>query len=133
MKSLGTLLLALLSLSLNAHDNEALSVDKVIDKELLLIFPNDNNVQPNKSDFEVIHTILMSNELGERFVTITLKNTSVDNRIFDHKQLMGLFANGKRRSPYESKVSFEGEETQTLTLSFGQSKFPLLQVYTRGR
>jgi hypothetical protein len=73
----------------------------------------------------------MSNEYGERKVTVTLENTSSGNRIFVSDQIMALYANGTRVSPHEKKISFKGKEIQTLTLSFNNSKYPILQVYTR--
>jgi len=61
---------------------------------------------------------------------ITLTNTSSGNRMLEHNHLMALFADGKRRNPLEYKLHFEGNETQSITVSFGESKFPILSLYS---
>jgi hypothetical protein len=72
----------------------------------------------------------MSNDLGERWAVITLTNTSSGSRILEHEHLMALFADGKRKSSLAFKVSFEGQETQSVTVSFGENKFPILSIST---
>lgn len=128
--TLGTLLFASLTHA-NTYDRDALTIDKSVNQDLEFQFPNDNNIYPEVSDFEVVNYVTMSNEYGERKVTITLHNSSTGNRIFVSDQVMALSANGKRVTPYEEKVSFKGKETQTLTLTFNSSKYPILKVYTR--
>ncbi|AKE52315.1 hypothetical protein [Kangiella geojedonensis] len=128
--TLGTLLFASLTHA-NTYDRDALTIDKSVNQDLEFQFPNDNNIYPEVSDFEVVNYVTMSNEYGERKVTITLHNSSTGNRIFVSDQVMALYANGKRVTPYEEKVSFKGKETQTLTLTFNSSKYPILKVYTR--
>lgn len=73
----------------------------------------------------------MSNEQGDRRVTVTLTNRSSGNRIFVSEQIMALFANGDRLSPIETKITFKGRETQTVTLNFGNHHYPILKVYTQ--
>lgn len=124
------LLLSMFSVAI-ADEHNALRVERVIDHDIELSFSNDAGIHPSKSDFKILNYILLSNDLGDRFATVTLKNTSSGNRIFGNKQLMGLFANGKRLSPLEREITFEGKEVLTFTVSFGRSKFPVLQVYTR--
>lgn len=115
----------------NYNENDALSIDKAITKDIDFQFPNDNNIYPDTSDFKVINYVTMSNEQGDRRVTVTLHNSSSGNRIFVSKQIMALFANGDRISPIERKVTFKGKETQTITLNFGTHHYPILSVYTR--
>lgn len=126
-----TSLLFASALDANNYERDALTIDKSINQDLEFQFPNDNSVYPEISDFEVVNYVTMSNEYGERKVTITLHNTSTGNRIFVSDQVMALYANGKRVTPYQEKVSFKGKETQTLTLTFNSSKYPILKVYTR--
>lgn len=114
----------------NNNDN-ALSIDKVITQDIDFQFPNDNNLHPDTSDFEVVNYVTMSNEQGAHQVTVTLHNSSSGNRIFVSKQIMALFANGDRISPIERKITFKGKETQTITLNFGTHHYPILSVYTR--
>lgn len=126
-----TSLLFASALDANNYERDALTIDKSVNQDLEFQFPNDNSVYPEISDFEVVNYVTMSNEYGERKVTITLHNTSTGNRIFVSDQVMALYANGERVTPYQEKVSFKGKETQTLTLTFNSSKYPILKVYTR--
>ncbi|WP_223669236.1 hypothetical protein [Kangiella shandongensis] len=114
-----------------SYDRDALTVDKTVEQDLEFQFPNDDSIQPEISDFAVLNYVTMSNEYGERKVVITLQNTSTGNRIFTNDQVMALYANGSRRVAHEERISFKGKETQTLTLSFAASKYPILKVYTR--
>lgn len=115
----------------NYNKNNALSIDKAITQDIDFQFPNDANIYPDVSDFEVINYVTMSNEQGARRVTVTLHNSSSGNRIFVSDQIMALFANGDRLIPVETKVTFKGRETQTLTLNFGDHHYPILKVYTQ--
>ena len=129
---LGTTLTVFGTTSLaNNYDRDALTVDRVVDQNIEFNFPNDNNIYPEVSDFKILNYVVMSNEYVERQVTVTLENSSSGNRIFVSDQIMALFANGKRVSPFEEKISFKGGETQTITLNFRNSKYPILRVYTR--
>ncbi|GAA0197828.1 hypothetical protein GCM10009123_01310 [Kangiella japonica] len=128
---LTTLLLASQASQLSANDRNALSIDRAISSDIEFNFPNDDNIYPDKSDFKVVNYVTMSNEYGQRKVTVTLQNTSSGDRIFVSEQIMALYANGHRSSPLEKKIRFKGREVQTLTLSFSTSEFPILQVYTR--
>ena len=122
--------LLLLSFSSNANETEVLTVDRVVSNNLELAFPNDKNIKPNSSDFELVNYVVMSNEVGERWAVVTLSNTSTGSRSLDQGHLMALFANGDRKSPQGVKDSFEGKETKSITVSFGESKFPILSIYT---
>ncbi|PXF63002.1 hypothetical protein [Kangiella spongicola] len=128
---LTTILLASQASQLSANDRNALSIDRAISSDIEFNFPNDDNIYPHKSDFKVVNYVTMSNEYGQRKVTVTLQNTSTGDRIFVSDQIMALYANGHRSSPFEKKIRFKGKEVQTLTLSFSTSEFPILQVYTR--
>jgi len=122
--------LMLFSLLIQAEETEVLTVDRSVSKNIRLSFPNDNNTKPKKSDFEIVNYVLMSNEVGERWSVITLTNLSSGNRDLEHEHLMALFADGSRISPLEYKLNFKGKETQTITTSFGQHKFPILSIYS---
>lgn len=123
-------LLAIFSFSSQATGTEALTVDRSLSNQLHLSFPNDRDIKPKESDFKIINYVLMSNELGERWSVITLTNTSSGNRMLEQHHLMALFADGKRRSPLAYKLPFEGNESQSITVSFGESKFPILSLYS---
>jgi len=113
-----------------AQSNEALSVDRMITKDIELSFPNDDDAKPKAGDFKIINYVLMSNEIGERWAVITLKNESSGTRVFDQEHLMALFADGTRKPPLDYKLNFQGEEIQTITVSFGEHKFPILTIYS---
>ena len=119
------------SFSSFAAEREVLTIDKAVPAGLHLSFPNDSNVQPNISDFNVVNYIIMSNENGERWEVITVKNESSGTRTLNESHLLGLFANGERFQPLKFKHSFGGEESTSLTIGFGEYKFPLLGVYSR--
>jgi len=123
------LLLLIPSLA-KAEVEEVLSVDRSVEKNIQLSFPNDRNIKPKQSDFEILNYVLMSNELGERWVVVTLTNASTGSREFGHQHLLGLFADGSRMSPLPYKLNFKGQETQSITVSFGVHKFPILSIYT---
>jgi len=112
----------------NAAETEVLTVDRIISKNLELAFPNDKNLKAKPSHFELMNYVLMSNELGERWAVLTVTNTSSGNRMLEQGHLMALFADGERKNPLEFTLNFEGSETQSITVSFGESKFPILSI-----
>ena len=122
--------LIFLSWTVQAEDTKVLTVDRSLSKSINLSFPNDSNIKPKKGDFEIVNYVLMSNEIGERWSVITLTNLSSGNRNFEHDHLMALFADGSRKSPLEYNLSFMGKETQSITVSFGEHKFPILRIYS---
>ena len=60
-----------------------------------------------------------------------MTNQSSGRRELEAKHLVALFADGSRHNPTEFKRTFKGNETQSITLNFGESKFPILSIYTR--
>jgi hypothetical protein len=119
------------SFTANADDDdEVLTVDRSVSKSIQLAFSNDNNITPKKSDFEVVNYVLMSNENGERWSVITLTNLAQGERSVNQEYLLALFADGSRSEPLIFTRNFKGKETQSLTLSFGVNKFPILSIYS---
>ena len=125
------LALILFSLGTQAEEQDVLTIDRSVSNNIKLAFPNDNNIKPQVGDFEIVNYFLMSNEIGERWAVITLTNLSSGNRELNQNHLMALFADGRRNSPLEYKLSFKGKETQSITVSFGEYKFPILNIYSR--
>ena len=123
-----TLALTFITFTCNADETEVLTVDRIVSKNLALAFPNDKNLKAKSSHFELVNYVLMSNEMGERWAVLTLTNTSTGNRMLEQDHLMALFANGERKYPLEFKLNFESSETQSITVSFGESKFPILSI-----
>lgn len=112
----------------NANELEVLTVDRIVSTNIELAFPNDENLKAKSSDFKLVNYVIMSNEIGERWAVLTLTNTSSGNRMLEHDHLMALFADGERKNPLELKLNFKGRETQSITVSFGESKFPILSI-----
>lgn len=113
-----------------AAQNNVLNVDRAIPNSMHLSFPNDNNITPKKSDFSILNYVLMSNEEGERWAVITLTNLASGKRELNQEQLLALFADGSRLTPSEFKLGFNGDQTQSVTVSFAEHKFPILSVYS---
>lgn len=112
-------------------EENVLMIDQMPDKNVQLAFPNEANIQPKSGDFSVISYVPMSSEDGDRWAIVTLKNTSSGSRILESQYLIGLFADGARRTPLEYKQTLNGGETVSITLAFGRHKFPLLSVIAR--
>lgn len=124
--------LALLFISFScASADDVFNIDRVVSENVEIKFTNDDDVQPDRSDFDVVNYVVMSNENGVRKAVVTLKNVSSGSRIFQSEQMLALFADGERRAPVAYKQKFKREETISMTLSFGQRLFPILQIYTR--
>lgn len=130
MKKYIVLALMVFSSAIQAEDTEVLNVDRSVANNINLSFPNDNNIKPKAGDFEIVNYVLMSNEMGERWSVITLTNLSSGNRDLEQDHLMALFADGSRKSPLQYKLNFKGNETQSITVSFGEYKFPILSIYS---
>ncbi|WP_042149198.1 MULTISPECIES: hypothetical protein [unclassified Pseudoalteromonas] len=111
-----------------ANEKEVLTVDRIISHNIELAFDNDTNEKPKLSEFQLVNYIVMSNDLGERWAVVTIKNQASGNRILENDHLMALFANGKRSNPAHLKINFDANETKSLTISFGENKFPLLSI-----
>ncbi|MEL0645969.1 hypothetical protein V6248_00910 [Pseudoalteromonas agarivorans] len=72
----------------------------------------------------------MSNDEGERWAVITLTNLASGKRELNQEHILGLFADGSRLTPSEFKLGFNGNQTQSVTVSFAEHKFPILSVYS---
>ena len=126
------MLLVLLVCSLTSYaDDTTLSIDRAVSGGVELAFPNEQNMQPEQSDFEVKNFVLMSNDVGERWAVVTLTNQASGRRTLTHKHLMAIVADGQRVIPIEFMQSFKANETLSVTITFGASKFPLLSIYSR--
>lgn len=122
----------LLWLSMPAHAQEdALTVEQRVPQNVALAFPNDQQLAPQISDFEVVNFVPMSNEVGERWAVVTLKNQASGRRTFNQTQIMALVGDGDRIHPNAISQVFEAKETLSIVVNFGVNKFPLLSVYTR--
>ncbi|WP_299494786.1 hypothetical protein [uncultured Shewanella sp.] len=123
-------ILLLLSFTAASTENEALNIDQVSVPASDLAFPNDRNIQPTRSSFMIQNYVLMSNDLGERWGVITIQNNSAGRRTLSEKHLLALLADGERIFPHHFSHSFKAHETQSITIAFGENKFPILSIYT---
>ena len=122
--------LLLLSWATQADTEGALTVDRSVSNNIHLSFPDDHNIKPKIGEFKIVNYVLMSNDDGERWSVITVKNLSSGNRSLEHEHLVALFADGQRKIPLQYQLNFKGKETQSITVSFGEYKFPILSIYT---
>ncbi|MGF1697892.1 hypothetical protein L4D20_03445 [Vibrio kyushuensis] len=124
---------ALLCLSFSAlsDDYEAINIEQVVSERFELAFPNEDNIEPNISDFTVINYILLSEEGGERWAVVTLKNESSSRRTLTEKHLLSTLANGDYIFPSNFSQSFKGNEVMSVIISFAVNKFPILSIKTR--
>ena len=113
-----------------ANQNNVINIERVVTQDLLIAFPNDKNIRAQSSDFEIKNYVMMSNDQGERWAVLTLANESTGTRTLEQYHLLATFADGERRNPYEFKLNFQGRETQSVTVNFGENKFPILTIQT---
>lgn len=92
-------------------------------------FTHESPLIPDNNDFELLHWQFMSNRIGERWAMITIKNTASGQRIFVRKDIVATFANGQQSFPVtEYSEKFQADEVKTLTIYFGERRFPLAFV-----
>ena len=141
MNKLLTLLLIALSFSFISNskadqdslENNVLTPDEAIIGSKLIEFPNESRIYPNKSDFKLLNSIIMSNLKGERWATITLRNEAHGKRTFNQDEVLALFADGSRQFPLSFEQDFKSQQTISLLVNFGTNQFPILKITTRNR
>ena len=136
--SVGLMLTCFLSSSVYAggiYPNEVITIDPVSPKFQAYPFIDDNLERekdlPDSSDVVIINQSLMSNEAGERWATVTLKNSAKGKRIFSEKNIYAMYADGSKGKPYQVRVKLNGGEIGSSLFYFGKHKFPILYVFTR--
>ncbi|MDN3682590.1 hypothetical protein QWZ04_19980 [Vibrio tapetis subsp. quintayensis] len=115
----------------SSEENETLTIDQVVVESVDLAFSNESNTQPELSEFGIQNYVLMSNDLGERWAVVTVKNKASGRRTLTQKHFLAVLANGDRIFPNEFSQFFNRNETMSVTISFGQNKFPILSIYSR--
>ncbi|MES9862281.1 MAG: hypothetical protein ABW157_09930 [Candidatus Thiodiazotropha sp. LLP2] len=131
-------LLLLLSITFTVHadeipENEVLTIDEPIPGSMEIEFTDADDLQPKFGDFLISNSLLMSNQLGERWAVLTIQNRSSSQRLLDREHIVALFANGEKRYPKYAEYTFYGKEHKTMTINFGESKFPIVKVEMRNR
>jgi hypothetical protein len=129
-----SIILLIFSITANADDipeNEVLTIDDPIPGSLHLEFSDADDLQPKIGDFKILSSLYMSNQLGERWATLTILNQSSSQRLLDRHYIVALFADGEKRHPLNIEHTFYGKEQITMTISFGKSKYPILRTEVR--
>ena len=110
-----------------------LLVDRSIPGTDQLRFLDEEELLPEPGDFEIVSSILMSSVSGERWATVTFRNSSPHQRIFTQDHILATFANGGKARPLHLKQVFEGHQVISLTLNFNVHKFPIVGLNIRSR
>ena len=119
------------SLAERTSKDATLTIDEPVPKGFVFEFEDEDNFEPKEGEFELLTSLIMSNNSGERWATITIYNQSSSQRLFDQEHVLALFANGEKRRPHEVAYKFKGHEEKTLLLNFGRNKFPILRIYSK--
>lgn len=124
-------MLLCLSFSVSSSESDTLNIEQVVSERVELALPNEDNIEPDLSDFTVKNYILLSNDLGERWAVVTLKNESNSSRTLTEKHLLSTLANGERVFPSDFSQTFKGREVMSVTINFSINKFPILSIQSR--
>jgi len=88
---------------------------------------------PRASDFIIISAYPMSNTNGDRWALVTLKNTSVGISSITNEALVALFADGSKRAARNLHERVNGKAQVSLSVCFGNTKFPIVKLLTQSR
>ena len=83
-------------------------------------------LKPRANDFELIHYAPMSNRNGERWVLITVKNTSAGRRFLKSEHIVATLVNEEQINPRDLNESVDGGKVFSKTIFFGVKKFPIV-------
>ncbi len=89
---------------------------------------NPLRIKPSKNDFELVDYSFMSSEAGERYALVTLKNTATGIRIFNEQHVVVIYGNCSYKKPHPIEEKFTNQETKTLMIKLGVSRFPALAL-----
>ncbi|MGK0236656.1 MAG: hypothetical protein ACKVGW_14935 [Verrucomicrobiia bacterium] len=112
-------------------EDSALSFDKPIAQTMEFRFDIEEDLYPDQSTFKIVDFAFLSNEKGERAALVNLTNTAVAPRTLAPNQIYGFFADGTYRRPTNSSDRIDGGKTNSVLLSFGVSKTPLVKLIVR--
>ena len=83
---------------------------------------------PRINNFEIIEISYLSNNRGERWALMTLKNESAGQRILKNDNVVATFADGSQRFATQLGEKFSGSEVLTRAVFFGVHRFPIVKV-----
>lgn len=96
-----------------------------------LHFRDSDTLQPADGDFELVEYALMSNEAGERWALVTVRNQADGSRLLKREHLVATFADGHRRYAQDLNERVEGGAFYTQAIFFGAYKFPIIAIEVR--
>lgn len=120
--------LIFICLPLHADDNSVFQYDSKPTLRGDIRFNQDDPKEIKRHDFEVVDYALMSNEQGERWATVTFKNTSSGQRLLANEYLLAEFADGIQRFALNLDGKVESGQVLTRTVFFGYHRFPILRL-----
>jgi hypothetical protein len=115
----------------DAKKDKILYFDEVPTGMNNLHFDDDKDIVPLKNDFELISFAPMSNDAGDRWALITVRNSASGSRKLIKKYMVATFANGKRTYAKALDIMIDGGELYSEAIEFGKSKFPIIKVEMR--
>lgn len=93
-----------------------------------LHFDKDDELEPDKNDFQLVSSAYMSNDLGERWAMLTIENSSSGQRLLKAKNLVARFANGDQAYAINLDEVLKGKQRLTVAVFFGQHQFPIVDI-----
>ena len=114
--------------SVAVETDKTLSFEVTPYKHTKIYCENDDNIKPSKNDFELLDYTALSSEQGDRFVLVTIKNTSSGQRLFNQSSVVAILSDCTRIRPLNIELTFSGNEVLTKQLNFGINKYPILKL-----
>ncbi len=115
--------------------------DKEVDEDTLLLFDDtprfdklsfdiddSDRLKPKANDFELLHFAPMSNKNGERWVLITVRNTSTGRRFLKSEYIVATFVNEEQKNPTGLNESIDAGQIFSKAIFFGVNKFPIVML-----
>ncbi|WP_126456949.1 hypothetical protein [Sulfuriflexus mobilis] len=93
-----------------------------------LNFRQRNRLKPSKNDFRLVEMSFLSNNIGERWAIVTIKNTSQGRRFFKDDNIIATLADGSQSRASGLDEALEGGELLTRAIYFGIHKFPIVKL-----
>lgn len=94
-------------------------------------FQYDDKLLPEPSDFTLANYAVLSDNVGQRWALVTVKNTSSGARIVTEKNIVATFASGERSYPLDFRERIKGHEVRSFAVNFGANAFPILMIEMR--
>ncbi len=137
MKGIASVCLAILcfassvALASDLDSTGVFSYDPVIANRDKFKFYVDEDVEPARSDFQVVSQIFLSNEKGARIAVVSLRNIASGTRTLSNREIVAILANGEKIFPSATHFELLGGDEKSTVLDFGHQLVPILYVYTR--